>query len=230
MTGLSIIETLSEHPPLSAEATHDYENLVRQYPYFGLAQFCLEASKNRPAHFLNNHTIHLYFKNSLLANIQLHNCNNYLNDSNLKFINSDSTLKDLSEAIKNKSGDSPASALPFEPLHTTDYFASQGIRLSEQPAGNDKLGKQLKSFTEWLKTMKRIKPEVLEEQAEIDPAIDQLAEISNQKSEVITEAMATLYLQQGKKALAIDVYTKLSLQNPSKKRYFADKIEQIKQS
>jgi len=151
-------------------------------------------------------------------------------DSDLKLINSDSTLKEISEAIKNKSSDQPTSTLSFEPLHTTDYFASQGIRLDDQPAGNDKLGKQLKSFTEWLKTMKRIKPEVLEEQAVSDTAVEQMAETSNQKAEVITETMATLYLQQGKKALAIEVYTKLSLQNPSKKRYFADKIEQIKQS
>jgi hypothetical protein len=230
MTGLSIIDILSDHPPLSAEASQDYEKLARTYPYFGLAHFCLEASRKKSGHFSNNHTIHLFFKNSLLANIQLNNCNNILTNSDLKFTNSDSTLKELSEAIKNKSGNLPESSLTFEPLHATDYFASQGIRLSEQPANNDKLGKQMKSFTEWLKTMKRIKPEVLEEQAETDPAVDQMAAISNQKSEVITEAMATLYLQQGKKAMAIDVYTKLSLQNPAKNRYFAEKIEQIKQS
>ena len=46
--------------------------------------------------------------------------------------------------------------LVFEPLYTTDYFASQGIKLSEQALATDKLGKQMKSFTEWLKSMKKL--------------------------------------------------------------------------
>ena len=44
----------------------------------------------------------------------------------------------------------------FEPMHLVDYFASQGIKLSEEVQTGDKLGKQLKSFTEWLKTMKKV--------------------------------------------------------------------------
>src|SRR4029077_515553 len=47
--------------------------------------------------------------------------------------------------------------IPVEtvPYHRVDYFDSQGIRLEE---GNDKLGTQLKRFTDWLKQMKRINP------------------------------------------------------------------------
>jgi hypothetical protein len=52
-------------------------------------------------------------------------------------------------------------ALAFEPYHTVDYFASQGIKLSQEEVTKDKFGKQLKSFTEWLKTMKKL------------PAVDQ---------------------------------------------------------
>ena len=47
-------------------------------------------------------------------------------------------------------------AITFEPMHMVDYFASQGIKLSEEVQPADKLGKQLKSFTEWLKTMKKV--------------------------------------------------------------------------
>jgi hypothetical protein len=47
-------------------------------------------------------------------------------------------------------------ALLFEPLHMVDYFRSQGIKLNEEVQPADKLGRQLKSFTEWLKTMKKI--------------------------------------------------------------------------
>jgi hypothetical protein len=49
----------------------------------------------------------------------------------------------------------------FEPLFSIDYFASQGIKLSEAILNDDKLGKQLKSFTSWLKTMKKVHPDKL---------------------------------------------------------------------
>ena len=117
----------------------------------------------------------------------------------------------------------------FEPLHTTDYFASQGIKLSEEMQGNDKLSKQLKSFTEWIKTMKRINPEkigvAISEKTEI--AITQLAEKSNTEEEILTEAMAEVFSQQGKQDKAVEVYQKLSLLNPAKSAYFAAKIEQL---
>ena len=48
--------------------------------------------------------------------------------------------------------------ITFEPFHTIDYFASQGIKLRAEDLSKDKLGKQLKSFTEWLRSMKRIAP------------------------------------------------------------------------
>jgi hypothetical protein len=47
-------------------------------------------------------------------------------------------------------------AMLFEPMHMVDYFASQGIKLNDDVHKGDKLGKQLKSFTEWLKTMKKV--------------------------------------------------------------------------
>src|SRR6185312_15634128 len=43
----------------------------------------------------------------------------------------------------------------FEPLHTVDYFASQGIKINEEALANDHLVKQVKSFTAWLKSMKK---------------------------------------------------------------------------
>ena len=120
--------------------------------------------------------------------------------------------------------------IAFEPLHTTDYFASLGIRLSGEIKPNDKLGKQLKSFTEWLKTMKKIHSEQLPQQgAQTDINIQQLAEQSNKEDAVLTEAMADVLLQQGKADKAIEVYKKLSLFNPSKSAYFAAKIDQLKE-
>lgn len=126
-------------------------------------------------------------------------------------------------------------SLSFEPLHTSDYFASVGIKLSDEIKPADKLGLQLKSFTEWLKTMKKVHAEQLADtttgevfQQKNDKKIQDLAEASNRENEVLTEAMAEVYHQQGKITKAQEVYEKLSLLDPSKKIYFAAKINQLK--
>ncbi|MFT3980920.1 MAG: hypothetical protein QM687_10655 [Ferruginibacter sp.] len=121
-------------------------------------------------------------------------------------------------------------SLLFEPLHTTDYFASQGIRLSETVQPTDKVGRQLKSFTEWLKTMKKVHPSGLEKKvadSPIDLAVQNMAEKSNIEEEIVTESMAEVYLQQGKLQKAREVYEKLSLLNPAKNAYFAAKLNEI---
>ena len=119
--------------------------------------------------------------------------------------------------------------ITFEPLHTSDYFASLGIKLSGKILHSDKLGKQMKSFTEWLKEMKKLQPDQLPLQSEqADLTIQKLAEASNLEIEVETEAMAEVLIQQGKKQKALNVYKKLSLLDPSKSAYFAAKINQLK--
>jgi hypothetical protein len=120
-------------------------------------------------------------------------------------------------------------ALTFEPMHLVDYFASQGIKLSNEVQTADKLGKQLKSFTEWLKTMKKIHvPDSDATALQSDITIQNMAEKSNTQGEVLTESMAEVLAHQGKAGKAVEVYKKLSLLNPSKIAYFAAKIEQLK--
>ncbi len=122
-------------------------------------------------------------------------------------------------------------SIAFDPLHTIDYFASLGIHFCEEdiPA-NDKLGSQVKSFTAWLKSMKKLHPAKLEEQSlATEKQVQSLAEESNVNTDVLTEAMAEVLIKQNKKDKAIDMYNKLSLINPSKSAYFAAKIESIKQ-
>ena len=121
-----------------------------------------------------------------------------------------------------------ADSLVFEPLHTSDYFASQGIKLSQDPLPTDKLGKQLKSFTEWLKTMKKVHDAPTTLNDKVDSSVQHLAEISNKDAEVMTETMAEVFLQQGKKNKAKEIYVKLSLLNPDKSAYFAAKLENLK--
>lgn len=120
--------------------------------------------------------------------------------------------------------------LIFEPYHTVDYFASQGIKFKEEEKPTDKFGKQLKSFTEWLKVMKRLP--VAEITSNTAPAmeekVDQLAEHSLKEGEVLTETMAEVWEKQGNREKAIEIYRKLSLLEPAKSTYFAAKIEELK--
>ena len=121
--------------------------------------------------------------------------------------------------------------LLFEPYHTVDYFASQGIKLGKMDIDpKDKLGRQLKSFTEWLKTMKKLPQtsidKLLAQNEESKVVADANHSIENK--EVITEAMAEVFEKQGLREKAVDVYEKLSLQNPAKSAYFAARIEALK--
>jgi hypothetical protein len=71
-------------------------------------------------------------------------------------------------------------------------------------------------------------------QKEIDPStetkVQHLAEDSVHQSEVVTEAMAEVWIKQGNREKAIETYNKLGLLNPSKKAYFAGLIENLKRS
>jgi hypothetical protein len=120
--------------------------------------------------------------------------------------------------------------LTFEPFHTVDYFASQGIKFKEEGKPADKFGQQLKSFTDWLKTMKRFPAtEITKNVATVaEHKVEQLAEHSIEEREVVTEAMAEVWEKQGNSVKAIDIYTKLSLLEPAKSPYFAAKIEELK--
>ena len=120
--------------------------------------------------------------------------------------------------------------IPIEPYHTVDYFASQGIK-NKLDDPQDELGKKVKTFTAWLKTMKRLQPaaeifEIEESDEEIDNGID----LQVPQEVIATEAMAEVYLKQGLAQKAIEVYAKLSLQNPANSHIFAAKIIQIKEN
>ena len=136
--------------------------------------------------------------------------------------------------LKMETIDPATAELTFEPFHTVDYFASQGIKFKEEEKPKDKFGQQLKSFTDWLKTMKRLpisevakSPDVNQE---ISGVVEKLAEHSIEDRDVVTEAMAEVWEKQGNMAKAIDIYSKLSLLDPSKSLYFAAKIEDLKKT
>ena len=122
--------------------------------------------------------------------------------------------------------------LSFQPYHTVDYFASQGIKFIPEEKPTDRFGKQLKSFTEWLKTMKRLPQSEVPKSTDVlsEQKVEQMAEHSIDAGEVITETMAEVWIKQGNNEKAIETYNKLSLLNPDKSAYFASLAEQLKKS
>lgn len=195
---------------------------MEEYPYFSALSFLntllLKNKEDERANKAAAHTA-LFFQNPVWLNIQLKQAN----------VEPVIVQKHLESAKQETSSSTKVEELVFEPLHTVDYFASQGIK---PPANNgkDQLTVKLKSFTEWLKTMKRVNPE------DIKPTIGQneeqeireKAEHSNTVQEVYSETLAEVYLQQGLAKKAIEVYEKLSLLDPAKSAYFASRITEIK--
>ena len=204
-------------------------NVTRQYPYFGLANF----------YSLNYSTPEDSSYNKIAAKTALFFTSNFYLQSHLVDEKSLSSTSITSENLlptalpENIEAEEVPSAqkeeLLFEPLHASDYFASQGIKLSEDVLGADKLGMQLKSFTAWLKTMKKVHPDKLPPVNIVtETAVQTQAEKSNIEEEIVTEPMAEAYILQNKHAKAIDIYNKLSLLNPAKSAYFAAKIDSLK--
>lgn len=119
--------------------------------------------------------------------------------------------------------------LPFEqsgPMHTIDYFASQGIKVNWQTGSKDNLTKKMMSFTDWLKQVKQNEKSGTVSQLEKRVAEDAVNSV--RREEVVTEAMAEVLLRQGHREQAIQLFRKLSFQIPEKSSYFAIRIEQIK--
>ena len=126
--------------------------------------------------------------------------------------------------------DPDKAALSFTPYYTIDYFASQGIKLGDDIKPADRFGSQLKTFTSWLKEMRRL-PEaevVLKFSAFEQNKVEKMAQNSLTGENAITEAMAQVWIKQQNPQKAIDIYKKLSLQNPAKSAFFAAKIEFLK--
>lgn len=120
--------------------------------------------------------------------------------------------------------------LLFDPYHTVDYFASQGIKPDTEEKPNDQFGQQLRSFTEWLKTLRQMPGSLpADQEKEVsDENVVRMADQSVKDNAVLTEAMAEVWIKQGQWEKAREVYDKLSLLNPSKSSYFASLKDKIK--
>jgi len=207
---------------------------VNAFPYFGLLQFFLlkESGIGHDSYASIAGKLALHFNNPYHLHLKLHqNDTESIVEKPIDIAEEIIKIETNPETILTKPATEKAAEkeeLLFEPLFTTDYFASQGIKLSEEIKANDKLGNQLKTFTAWLKTMKSTNGNRLPETTVIDKKVEQLAEKSNEEDEIVTESMGEVYMQQGKYEQAEEIFKKLSLLYPAKSIYFANKLEHLK--
>jgi hypothetical protein len=212
------------------------EKMAEKYPWCSVVHLSLlqQYKKNNSQQFDKQlHKTGLFFNNHTWLKRQLYLVSQKEETGKNDIVLNDKVDTELSEnnqqSIPEPSSQQDSTGeLSFEPLYTRDYFASQGIKVTDDPVSNDKLGDQMKSFTEWLKSMKKIhKEKIAEGDAITDKNIQQIAEHSNMDAEVVTEAMAEILIKQHKIEKAIALYKKISLINPSKSAYFADKINSL---
>ncbi len=209
--------------------------IVDKHPYYHIGQFrLLKNLYTAQSNVLEKQTCKtaLFFRNYKWLNHQLLSGNKIKGEVHdlieINSLNIDNVIETDSR-VAQKREKKEETTIPFEPLHTVDYFASQGIKITEEPISGDKLGSQLKSFTEWLKSMKKIQPQNTSVGDEYtDKRIQNIAETSNKNAEITTEAMAEVLIRQDKTDKAIEMYRKLSLNYPAKSAYFAAKIQSLK--
>lgn len=216
------LRKLFDRSSLDDVTVEQVESISDRYPYFAPVQYfsAYRLKQNQDAGFKKQYqkTL-LYFQDPLWLQEQLRSFP-------VSVVKKESAPLPQAAAKELSKDEFPI----FQAYHTVDYFASQGIKISADMLQTDKFGRQLRSFTEWLKTMKRLpgaKDATAAENIQ-DPGVRRYAESSLREGEILTEAMAEVFAKQGKRQEAAAIYNKLSLITPHKSAYFAAKIEALK--
>ncbi|MFY0254628.1 hypothetical protein ACDQ55_11805 [Chitinophaga sp. 30R24] len=135
--------------------------------------------------------------------------------------------------------------LTFQPLYSDDYFAYNRLK---NPDEADQLNEQgaaeMKSFTSWLRQIKdnfagkstkdwyhqqlhRLYEE--DNEPEVSETVEKMAIASiTFNNDIVSETLAEIWVHQQQYGNAIKIYQKLSLLNPDKNAYFAQKILELK--
>ncbi len=257
-SGQNIVQQLAVKLSLADKSSEEIEELLNRHPSFGFARLLYsrkltQANSNDAKKQLKKTALYFsnpHWLNYLLQNEEVLETLEEKEDGIIPVDKDDLPLDEvettdtnstpppdrmtklmerhLSDFKKPVEPDAELIAKP-NPLFTIDYFASQGIKLTAQQ-GKDLLSGRVKSFTEWLKQMKKVNPEPVDlgTDAETERMIETIAQTSNEIKDVVTEAMAEVLIKQGKTEKAIQLYQKLSFLDTSKSTYFAAKIKELK--
>ena len=229
----SILNQWTGHAALEAIETTEMEQWVNTHPYSPILQLLLAKKYemvDSPLFANQLQKTSVYFPN----NLQLHHLMQLEEEDALSAPMETKLVSIISDQLAQFKEPLQEEQLAFDAEMTPlqrDYFAAQGIEIDLSKVPQDKFTKQLRSFTAWLKVLKNKdgSPQIAEIGEEQEKVIAAIAEKANTTADVITEAMAEVWLKQGNKRKAIDVYSKLSFIFPEKSVYFASRIEQLKQ-
>lgn len=221
--------------PFKEVSTEELQSLSQKYPYCASTQLLLSQKLHQEDHpdyqkqwektllYINTPLLLQHFINTTSENASTES-------ADVLPVKEDGTLDISLPPLKIEPLDPENAQFTFTPYYTVDYFAYQGIKIKDDAKNNDQFSKQLKSFTSWLKQMRRL-PEAevyTNASSAAQPLIEKMAEQSVTGENANTEAMAEVWLKQSNPQKAIEIYQKLSLQNPAKRSYFAAKIEHLK--
>jgi hypothetical protein len=133
--------------------------------------------------------------------------------------------------------------LTYQPLYTDDYFAYKRLKEPEvAEVISEKGASEMKSFTSWLKDIKytfsekatkeQYHKELKRSYEDFDPEVSEAVEKMAMESitltdDVVSETLAEIWAKQRQYQTAIHIYQKLSLLNPNKSAYFAQKIKEL---
>ncbi|WP_109699522.1 hypothetical protein [Chitinophaga deserti] len=133
--------------------------------------------------------------------------------------------------------------LTFQPLYTDDYFAYKKLKEPNNAESmTDKAAAEMRSFTDWLRQLKddfagkatkdwyhqHLHKLYEDEDPEVTERVEAMAIQSiTLNDDIVSETLAEIWVMQRQPLKAIAVYQKLSLLNPAKKAYFAQKIKEL---
>lgn len=134
--------------------------------------------------------------------------------------------------------------LTFQPLYTEDYFAYKKLKdPNTAEMMNDKAQAEMRSFTDWLRELKdnfiagkatkdwyhqQMHRLYEDDEPEVSERVEKMAmESITLNDDIVSETLAEIWVRQHQHAKAIVVYQKLSLLNPDKNAYFAQKIKEL---
>lgn len=133
--------------------------------------------------------------------------------------------------------------LTFQPLYTEDYFAYKKLKdPNTAETMTEQAQNEMKSFTDWLRQLKdsfadqtsrswyqqQMHKLYDDEEPEVSETVEKMAISSiTLNDDIVSETLAEIWIRQHQPEKAIHVYQKLSLLNPDKNAYFAQKIKEL---
>jgi len=239
-----IVQSLFDREHLDELTLDELKEMTESFPYSSIIHFLYTKKLKSKLHIgYKDALLHtsLFFNHPQWLNYQMNDDAEIGIFRNNNVERSEQTLKEelldektesvLASKVETEVKEEEKIEIPIDPYHTVDYFASQGIKLSKEEQ-KDELSKKVQTFTAWLRTMKRLQtaPETITHKNVEEIFGNQQDDENQDQNEVFTEAMAEVYLKQGLREKAIDIYHKLSLQNPANHLTFAARIQQIKEN